>query len=241
MRSFILSKILGPKSLDFTETKPNRWEKSSRRFAVVSMWFLVLSLGILAIGTLSQKRAQAEDIRQAQEARCFALTIYWEAERANIIDKVAIAQNILERTVSGEYPANICSTVNEVRKHHLTKADTAMYSYIKDARSDPGLRSNPEWDISERVATEVMADWKANGRNYQYYPDIRKLASFSVNYHAEMKKWPEWAYSDVKSCRFKPLGKIGAHFHYADFRRADPENYTICIAKLKGSLKVAKR
>lgn len=233
MRMFTLSKVLGRKNLEFALAR--NWLGISTWFSHGTLAFLVVATTFIMVYSAKQREAIAADITLAQETRCYALTIYWEAERRNIIDKVAVAQNILERMESGHYPATICGVVNQVRKHHVTKADTAMYSYIFDGRQGPGLDLNMEWEISERVAREMLADWKANGRNYTYFREVRQLVSYSVNYHAEMKQWPIWATADVNACRFKPLGKVGAHFHYADFRRADAEGHAKCITALNAA------
>lgn len=246
MRTYVFDKILKNGVLNFVKAKPKPAKpplvnRLSSRFAQVTAFVLMGSMVTASVVQALQHEERVQEQRFAQEARCLSLTLFWEGKRSNVEDQAAIAQNIVERTVSGQHPTTICGVTNEIRLAKTSGRPTAMYSYIFDGRADPAIFSGKDWEVSQRIAKFVMQDWADNKRNFSYFAETRRLVSYSINYHAEMKVWPTWAYEDVKSCRFKPLGKIAGHYHYADFRRADPEGYRACLAAKKQPQRIAKR
>ncbi|MBI1309569.1 MAG: hypothetical protein GC129_06980 [Proteobacteria bacterium] len=165
----------------------------------------------------------------AKDSYCLARTLYFEASskphsEGDLTDMLAIGQDIVERVASNAYAETVCGVVNEVRTSKVTGEDVAMYSYTFDRRGTP---QGHKWVKAQIVAKYLLKDWQTNGRNFQYYPEVRRLASHSVNYHAEGVR-PYWAKADVDNCRLLPLGKIGAHYHYANFREVDKAGYEAC-------------
>jgi len=238
--------------------KPTRSQTWGHR---ISLWsFAIFLIGLLSLHAMQidfrnylvrQAEAQVEQRDQQQKMAkatyCLARTLYWEAAsgprgEGDVTDMLAIAQNVVERAESTHYADTVCGVVNEVRTSKVSGQDVAMYSYTFDRRGTP---KGPKWFKAQTVASGVLNDWATNGRNFQYYPEVRTLVAHSVNYHAEMANRPHWAKADVDECRLLPLGKIGAHYHYANFRAVDRTAWEECklkrFAKTNGRHKVASR
>jgi spore germination cell wall hydrolase CwlJ-like protein len=129
--------------------------------------------------------------RAAEEKRCLAEAIYFEARSESDEGQAAVAQVVLNRASSGLYPETICGVVYQNRQ----RRNACQFSFACDGRA---LRVNePEaWRTAVRIAAEVTA-------GATYVSDV----GGSTHYHANYAR-PRWARSLEK------MDVIGHHVFY---------------------------
>lgn len=127
----------------------------------------------------------------AQEKRCLAEAIYFEARSESEEGQAAVAQVVLNRVSSGLYPASICGVVYQNRRHYKA----CQFTFACEGKS---LRvSDPDsWRTAVRIAGEVT-----NGQTY--VSDV----GGSTHYHANYVR-PRWAR------RLEKMDVIGHHIFY---------------------------
>ncbi len=127
----------------------------------------------------------------AQEKRCLAEAIYFEARGESEEGQAAVAQVVLNRVSSGLYPASICGVVYQNRQ----RRNACQFSFACDGR--PLRVAEPEgWLTAVRIADEVAA-------GAIYLSDI----GGATHYHANYVR-PRWARSLEK------MDVIGHHIFY---------------------------
>jgi Cell Wall Hydrolase len=126
----------------------------------------------------------------AQEQRCLAEAIYFEARGEPEAGQAAVAQVVLNRVRSGLYPQTICGVVYQNRRHYA-----CQFSFACRGKS---LRINePDaWDQAQRIAAEVTS-------GSTYVSDIGTSTHFHANYVR-----PRWAR------RLEKMDVIGHHIFY---------------------------
>ncbi len=141
-------------------------------------------------------RSQAQARRQAQIAQhyCLAKAIYFEARSESKAGQLAVANVVMNRVKSENYPSNICSVVYE--NHSKTKYGGCQFSFTCDGQHDRP-RQGKHWDKAKKLAHKVMND-----------ADKSRVVNASVlHYHADYVR-PRWS-------RFmRRLTKIGRHIFY---------------------------
>ncbi|MDT2019642.1 cell wall hydrolase [Methylocella sp. CPCC 101449] len=132
-----------------------------------------------------------EQARTEKEQRCLAEAVYFEARSEPEEGQAAVAQVVLNRAVSGLYPASVCGVVYQNR--HRYKA--CQFSFACEGKS---LRvTEPEsWATAQRIAEEVL-----DGKTW--LADV----GGSTHYHANYVR-PGW------SRRLLRMDRIGAHIFY---------------------------
>jgi spore germination cell wall hydrolase CwlJ-like protein len=127
----------------------------------------------------------------AEEKRCLAEAIYFEARGESEEGQAAVAQVVLNRVSSGLYPASICGVVYQNRQ----RRNACQFSFACDGRS---LRvTEPEgWRTAVRIADEVST-------GATYLSDV----GGATHYHANYVR-PRWARSLEK------MDVIGHHIFY---------------------------
>jgi spore germination cell wall hydrolase CwlJ-like protein len=126
----------------------------------------------------------------AQEQRCLAEAIYFEARGEPEAGQVAVAQVVLNRVRSGLYPQTICGVVYQNRRHYACQFSFAC-------RGKPLRVNEPDaWDQAHRIAAEVTS-------GSTYVSDI----GTSTHFHAKYVR-PRWAR------RLEKMDVIGHHIFY---------------------------
>jgi Cell Wall Hydrolase len=127
----------------------------------------------------------------AQENRCLAEAVYFEARGETDEGMAAVAQVVLNRVASGLYPATICGVVYQNRK----RWHGCQFSFACEGKS---LRINESdaWSRAARIAAEVT-----EGKTY-----VSDIAG-STHYHANYVR-PRWAR------RLEKTDVIGHHVFY---------------------------
>ncbi len=132
-----------------------------------------------------------ENAKSPAQRKCLAEAIYFEARSEPEAGQAAVAQVVLNRALSGLYPANVCGVVYQNR--HRYKA--CQFSFACEGKS---LRiTEPDsWATAVRIANEVL-----EGRTY-----LSNVGG-ATHYHATYVR-PGW------SRRLEKKGKVGTHIFY---------------------------
>lgn len=134
----------------------------------------------------------SDDVGYQQEARCLAQAVYFEARSEPIEGQMAIAQVVLNRVHSVEYPHSICGVVFQGQKHK----NNCQFSFACDGISDQP--QNPAaWKQATYVAEAALAHQQDD------------LTLDATHYHAAYVD-PSWASA------LKPTVRLGRHIFYRD-------------------------
>jgi len=108
----------------------------------------LLALG-LALGSLLAAPADAST-RSAQQARCLALAMYWEAKSEGEQGMTAVAAVVLNRVAHPQFPATVCAVVKQGGE-----APPCQFSWWCDGKSDRPVEARA-WATASRIATRAL-------------------------------------------------------------------------------------
>jgi spore germination cell wall hydrolase CwlJ-like protein len=128
----------------------------------------------------------------ADETRCLAEAIYFEARSEGEDGRAAVAQVVLNRVKSGKYPGSICGVVYQNRHRKLA----CQFSFACDGKTLRVTEPKP-WEAAERIAREVY-----EGKIY-----LVEVGA-ATHYHADYVR-PHWAR------KLKKMDVIGRHVFYS--------------------------
>jgi hypothetical protein len=127
----------------------------------------------------------------ARQQRCLAEAIYFESRSEPEDGQAAVAQVVLNRVRSGNYPANVCGVVYQDRNRPFA----CQFSFACEGKSlrieEPG-----PWATAVRIAQDVVS-------GAAYNPQVGE----AVNYHANYVM-PYWAST------LQRVDRIGHHIFY---------------------------
>ena len=132
-------------------------------------------------------RAHADSNVSDPEQECLAGAVYFEAQGEPIEGQLAVAEVVLNRAASGEYPRSICEVVTQ----------PAQFSFVRDGLIPPIDRGSDAWRKAVAVA-HIAAEHLAD-----------TLASDVLWYHADYVA-PGWGR------RLDRVTQVGAHIFYRD-------------------------
>ena len=137
---------------------------------------------------------------KADEFNCLVEAVYHEARSEDLIPMLAVANVILTRKESSNFPDTICKVVHQGRywKGNPIR-DKCQFSYFCDGKEEriKDYTSLLEvLDVASLVLEGVLLE-RTQG---------------ATHYHAYYVK-PRWS---IKKKRFKNLGRVGAHIFYVD-------------------------
>jgi hypothetical protein len=127
----------------------------------------------------------------ARQQRCLAEAIYFEARSEPEDGQAAVAQVVLNRVRSGNYPSNVCGVVYQDRNRPFA----CQFSFACEGRSLRIEETGP-WAVAVRIAKDVVS-------GAVYNP----LVGEAVNYHANYVT-PYWASA------LQRVDRIGHHIFY---------------------------
>lgn len=125
-----------------------------------------------------------------RERRCLVEGIYYEARGERAVGQVAVAEVVLNRVMSGRYPATICGVVFQGAKSGQCQFSFACSNVMKHPRNKVA------WRKAQRLAHYVLAGKIHNS-----------LVGTATYYHAIYVN-PYWAPHMVE------VAKIGQHIFY---------------------------
>ena len=143
----------------------------------------------------------------SKDIECLAQNIYFEARAESTAGKLAVANVTINRTISKDYPNNICGVVKEGRHYYSAKTETwqpfrdmCQFSWYCDGKGDvpnPGRA----WDSSQELAKRVL-------RNH-HQKALIDITDGATHYHASwMESYPRW------SKERKVMASIDNHIFY---------------------------
>lgn len=127
----------------------------------------------------------------SKERQCLATAIYFEARGEPVRGQVAVAQVIVNRVRSPQYPDTICEVVYQNQQ----RRNACQFSFACDGKPDT-IREKPAWALAEKLADEVISGETR----------LAEVAE-ATNYHATYVS-PGWAGS------MRRLARIGRHIFY---------------------------
>ena len=130
-------------------------------------------------------RAHATSDVPDAERECLAGAVYFEAQGEPIEGQLAVAEVVLNRAASGEYPSSICAVVTQ----------PAQFSFVREGRFPPIDRGSDAWRKAVAVARIAAEDLAGT------------LSSDVLWYHADYVA-PSWGR------RLHRATRIGAHIFY---------------------------
>lgn len=126
----------------------------------------------------------------AEERRCLAQAIYYEARSEPRIGQLAVADVVLNRVASALYPSSICEVVFQGSERRTG----CQFSFTCDGSMQARLNKR-KWSASEELAGAVLAGVRA--------PVSRNATHYHANYVT-----PYW------SEKLTPTATIGTHKFY---------------------------
>lgn len=132
--------------------------------------------------------ARAKEV-DAEQLRCLALNVYWEARSESAQDQQAVAHVTLNRVASPVYPKTICGVV-----HQRSKTGACQFGWACDRKSDTP-KERKAWQAAIENAKTALAQRRA---------DPTRGALF---FHRTTER-PAWAARKQRTVR------IGHHIYY---------------------------
>lgn len=145
-----------------------------------------------------QGESQAEF--EERERRCLATAIYFEARGEPVRGQIAVAQVILNRVRSPNFPQTICGVVYQGQMH-----PGCQFSFTCDGQTDTP-RNDEQWALARSIAKKATA-------GELWLPEV----GYSTYYHANYVS-PRWIGGMNK------IDKIGRHIFY---KKRNEEPYVV--------------
>lgn len=143
------------------------------------------------LGQDKKRKIFAARRNRLAQRQCLSRAVYFEARSESELGQLAVAEVILNRVKSPNYPNSICGVVFQGSNRHTG----CQFSFACDGRTDKP-KYGKAWRQAKRVAGRAMS-----GKNQI------KVISTATHYHADYVK-PRWARA------MNRLIKIGNHIFY---------------------------
>lgn len=162
-----------------------------RLFSVVTLLLILITAAV---------RGYAAPQNPNQDLQCLALNIYHEARSESLAGQYAVADVVLNRVESRDYPNTICGVVYQAKmwEGHPVR-DKCQFSWYCDGKSDTPQETDA-WYRSLMIAVNIVHQNKFRG-----------LTEGATHYHTNYVN-PKWN----KSMDF--IGRIGDHLFYLETR-----------------------
>jgi spore germination cell wall hydrolase CwlJ-like protein len=175
-------------------------ELFSRFFLIVLMISALTLAGSLLKWAVSQKLAQTEIVEATEitaavrdrQLQCLAKNIYHEAGGEPFEGKVAVAQVTMNRTLSGQFPEDVCKTIYQ--KNIVYEKVLCQFSWYCETATLKKPMNGPVYTESMEVAKKVLLEGFR-------LPSIKNALYFHGDYIN-----PKWNKEKV--------AKVGRHIFY---------------------------
>ena len=121
-----------------------------------------------------------------EQANCLATAVYFEARGESLQGQLAVADVVMNRAASGQYPSTWCDVVKQPWQFSFVTPRTGQFPSITDAAS---------WAKAQGIARIAMAEV------------VREVPASVLWYHADYVS-PSWG------SRLTEVSQIGAHIFY---------------------------
>jgi len=126
----------------------------------LALMFSVLMLKWVVVDKLDKyepvESSQITTAMRERQLACLATNIYYEAGNQPFEGKVAVAQVTINRTESGQYPADICKTIYQ--KNIVYEKVLCQFSWVCDRTVTARAINNATFKESEEVAKKVLLE-----------------------------------------------------------------------------------
>ena len=119
-----------------------------------------------------------------KQQKCLAQAIYFESADKPTSQQ-AVANVILNRTLTNQYPDTVCGVVNHKTTHNVSKKRVCQFSYVCEQPKKIEYSSD-KWKNSEEVAETVLATFVEQDR--------KDLTNGATHFH-DTRVNPTWARS----------------------------------------------
>jgi spore germination cell wall hydrolase CwlJ-like protein len=150
-----------------------------------------------------------------RESKCLAEAVYYEARGESFAGQMAVAEVVMNRVRSGEYPNTMCGVVYQGSE----RTTGCQFTFTCDgslARAPQGVA----WKRSEMIAAQVMMGM------------ARPITHRATHYHT-VEVAPVWSANLVETTR------IGSHIFYRFPTRAEKEAQRIAQAQQQDATPIA--
>jgi len=175
-----------------------RWmfaDKGTAAFFAMLATPLIVLISIVHFAYTDQRRARIAAAEQrAEDLRCLAENIYYEARGEPLLGQYAVAEVTLNRVASSDFPDTICEVVHDSRWDRLHRRLTAHFSWTRLAVKHDAPKG-PAWEQAMVVAVAV------------YDRTHKPIVPSALFYHTSGVH-PYWAESK------RVVAKIGNHIFY---------------------------
>jgi spore germination cell wall hydrolase CwlJ-like protein len=128
---------------------------------------------------------------RAEQEKCLAEVIYFEARNQPVRGQIAVAQVVLNRVFSSKYPRSVCGVVYQNAHRHLH----CQFTFACDGTTDL-VRESHAMERAKKIAKESLD-------GLLWLPEVGK----ATHYHTYRVR-PNWVHQMTK------LQKLGAHIFY---------------------------
>jgi spore germination cell wall hydrolase CwlJ-like protein len=132
--------------------------------------------------------AAAKPVEGSEDAECLAQAIYFEARGESLEGQIAVAEVVLNRTESGEFPRSVCGVVRQGGR------GGCQFSFTCDGVKDR-IHERGAWRQAQRIAALMLSGIR------------RDLTDGATHFHTDRVR-PGWAR------RFEHTATIGDHLFY---------------------------
>lgn len=150
-----------------------------------------------------------------RETKCLAEAVYYEARGESFAGQMAVAEVVVNRTRSGEYPTTMCGVVYQGSQ----RTTGCQFTFTCDGSLDRAPRG-VAWQRSEMIAAQVMMGV------------ARPITHRATHYHTT-EVAPVW------SARLVETTRIGSHIFYRFPTRAEKKAERIAQASTEDNAPVA--
>lgn len=128
---------------------------------------------------------------------CIAMAVYFEARSEPIAGQLAVAQVVINRTMSDRFPDTPCEVVTQgaVNKAGQPIRNRCQFSFWCDGKKE-AIHNHEAWRTAEEVASAALAATLdiTEGATFYHTPDVS----------------PSWRHGKIKTVQ------LGHHIFYKD-------------------------
>ena len=158
----------------------------------------ILTGAVLVAGVTAPIYAQSQEEQfNAEERKCLAMNIYYEARGSNLADKAGVSDVVLNRVNDIRYPNTICEVVHQGKQHENGNMvrNMCQFSWYCDGKHDRP-QDEDRWQEAQLIAYNMLTHDKFRG-----------ITEGATHYHATYVN-PSWART------LQQVGRLGAHIYY---------------------------
>lgn len=143
-----------------------------------------------------------------RETGCLAAALYFEARGESRLGQIAVAQVIINRTLSRAYPNTVCRVVWQ----NADKLNRCQFSFTCDGKAD-NVRDRSAWVRAKAIAKSFLEFRAAGTIPHAVHPSdsLDRQTRRSTHYHATYVE-PGW------SRELEKMTAIGRHIFYVSRR-----------------------